>query len=408
MRRVAVIGAGPAGLMAAGQAARSGAQVFLFEQNEKAGKKIYLTGKGRCNVTNNKLPPDFLENVAVGKKFLFSALHRFTPEDTIHFFEAQNVPLKVERGDRVFPQSDKASDITKALISFCSQGGVEIIYDTKVNAISFFDDVFSLHTNRNSFTADAVILATGGKSYPATGSTGDGYRFVRPFGHTVSIPKPALVPILCSESFLAETEGLSLKNVTLSAEKNKKIIASEFGEMLFTARGISGPIALTLSSYLTHEEGEILLRIDFKPALDLQQLDARLLREFSENKNKNMATVMGHLLPSSFIGPFLKKANIEADKKIHSVTAAERAVISEFLKGFPLLFSGLDQLEYAIITSGGVSTSEVNPKTFESKLQKGLYFAGEVLDVDALTGGYNIQIALSTGFCAGIAAAKGE
>ncbi len=390
--KVAIIGAGAAGLFAAGLIANKGHEVIVFDGNEKCGKKLYITGKGRCNFTNVCDNQTFISNVVRGEKFLLSALSRFTPYDSLAFFEEQGVKAKIERGNRAFPESDKSSDIIKALTTFAKKAKIKL--EHKVNKIVKTEIGFLV--DGESF--DRVIIATGGKSYPATGSTGDGYRLAREFGHTIVPLQPALVPIELADEYIKELQGLSLKNVSLTAVCDGKRI-SRFGEMLFTDKGISGPIVLTLSSLINRLNCQS-LEIDFKPALSEAQLDARLLREFENNKNKNISAVMFSLLPKSMAAVFMAKLKINPAQKVNSVTVDQRQKIIKGLKCWTLKYKMLYPIEAGVVTSGGVDLREVEPKTMQSKLAKGLHFVGEVLDIDALTGGFNLQIAFSTAYAA--------
>lgn len=386
--KVAIIGAGAAGLMAAAQIVSKGHETIVFDGNEKCGKKIYITGKGRCNFTNLCDNQTFLDNVIRGRKFMQSALANFSPYDTVDYFESWGLKTKVERGNRVFPFSDKASDVTATLLKACQ--GVKFNLNHKVFSIFKRDNQFSV----DGEIFDRVVLATGGKSYSATGSDGSGYNLASRFGHKIVDLVPALVPIEVEEKFVADLQGLSLKNVLLSCDLgNKKI--TEFGEMLFTDKGVSGPIVLSMSSQINREKCKS-LSIDFKPALSMEKLEARLLREFDANKNKQIKTVMTSLLPSRLIGIVLQRANVESDRPVQSITVKERKSILSQLKCFTLTFKKLYPIDSAIVTSGGVALEQVNPKTMESKIVDGLYFAGEILDIDALTGGFNLQIAFST------------
>ncbi len=380
--KIAIIGGGAAGLMAGGFLSKQGHAVTIFDGNEKCGKKLYITGKGRCNVTNACEKEVFLENVVNGRKFMMSAINQFSPSDTQNFFESLGVKFKVERGNRVFPLSDKASDIIKALTLHC--GDCEIKLNEMVKAIEKKETFFIVLTNDSKYQFDRVIIATGGMSYSSTGSKGDGYKFAKMLGHNVVKPRGALVPIKLKDKFCCELAGLSLKNVKLTANYSggKKNL---FGEMLFTHDGISGPIALSLSSYISQER-EVKLELDFKPALNSEQLENRLLREFSENLNKNLTYIIKGLLPRSLVEIFLNKAVINGETKVNSVSKEQRMKIISLLKAFPLNFDGLYPIEAGIITAGGVDLKEINPKTMESKLVKGLYFIGEVLDIDCLTG----------------------
>ena len=386
--------------MAGIQAAKRGASVLLLEKNEKIGKKIYITGKGRCNLTNNSDIETHLTNTIHGSKFMNGAIRSFTPNDTMDLFE-NYVTLKTEHGNRVFPASDKSSDIISALNKMLSDSGVEICLNRNVKDISKQNDIFNiLCNNDNTYQSYSVLIATGGKSYSATGSDGDGYKFAKQFGHTIVDIKPALVPIIVKED-VKDIEGLSLKFVEASVIKNGKELAKEFGEMLFTANGVSGPIILTISSKINREDlADTKLLIDFKPKLSQDMLNTKFLREFEEYSKKNLSTYLKTLLPSSIVPYFIDKFKL-ADKKMSDMTRADRNILINGLKKFDLSIKMLDNIEKAIITSGGVDVKQVSPKTFESKLVSNLYFAGEVLDIDALTGGFNLQIAFSSGYVVG-------
>lgn len=401
MEKIAVIGAGASGLFVAGLLAQRGFDVTVFDKNEKVGKKLFITGKGRCNLTNLCPPEEFLKNVVRGEKFLISALYGFSSEDCVAFFEGLGLRIKVERGNRVFPASDKSSDVIRVLKEVhCS--GVNFSLSNNVTKIEKLENgkfVVVARSGKSEF--DRVIIATGGKSYSATGSDGAGYEFARAFGHTIEEIRPALCPIVLKDWFVGALQGVSLKNVSLNAVADGKKI-SQFGEMIFTDRGISGPIVLTMSS-LVNRAKNVELSLDFKSALSEKQLDLRLLREFEANKNKDLSNVLKNLLPKVVAEIFAKAVGLDEKKKIHDITKEERQRILFGLKDFKLHYGGLYDLEAGIVTSGGVSTKEINPKTFESKLVSGLYFLGEVLDVDALTGGFNLQIAWSTAY----ACAKG-
>lgn len=405
--KVAVIGAGPAGMMAAISAAQAGANVFLLEKNSKLGKKLYITGKGRCNLTNDISPQEFLKNVVSNPKFLYSAINRFTPQDTINFFEQFGCPLKVERGGRVFPLSDRSSDIIKTFEKALNNYGVNVIYDCEVLDINKSSDYFEvLCKNGKNIISDRVVIACGGLSYSSTGSTGDGYILSKKFGHTIIDTVPGLVSISVKED-VSSLQGLSLKNVSLSAEYNNKTVSNLFGEMLFTHTGISGPIVLSTSSIINRLPlDKVKLFIDLKPALDTNKLDERILRDFSKYQNKQFKNALIDLLPKSLIPEIIKRSGIDEDQKVNVITRMQRQNLINALKRFELNIQKLDGFERAIITCGGVSTKEIDPSKLESKLSKGLFFAGEVIDVDAYTGGYNIQIALSTGYLAGINAAR--
>lgn len=397
---VIIIGAGPSGLISSYICSNNGHNVILLEKNDKVGKKLYITGKGRCNVTNNCDVNTFLNNVVTNPKFLYSSLFNFNPQDTIDLFENNGCKLKTERGNRVFPESDKSSDIIKALKDLAVKNGTNIILNQQVVDCYKNKDKFVVKTTDNIYESDCLILCTGGASYKATGSDGFGYKLARKFGHTIKDIKPALCPIKLKDSWVKTVEGLSLKNVELSAYNNNKIIKSEFGEMLFTSSGISGPIGLTISSYINNFDN-VELYLDFKPALNNEKLENRIIREIDANKNLQINTMLKNLLPKNLVPIFLKVCKLDETKKLNSITVEDRKNIVYNLKNFKLNFDRIYDIDYAIVTSGGVNVKDVNPKTMESKLVKNLFFAGEILDVDALTGGYNIQIALSTGVSAG-------
>ena len=407
MGKVVVIGGGAAGLMAAYAAGSRGAQVTLLERNEKLGKKIYITGKGRCNLTNDCPPDEFLENVVRGGKFLTGAIWSFSPEDMMSLCERFSLPVKVERGNRVFPVSDHASDVTKMLERACLSVGVTIKLQEYVKEIGVLHSTMrDIITQNGVYPCEAVVVATGGLSYPSTGSTGDGLRFAKSLGHKIAPCVPSLVGLNCKGDFSA-LQGVSLKNVCLFATCGGKVIFSEQGEMLFTHYGISGPLVLSLSARINRLPfAELSCYIDFKPALDRETLDARLVRDLSERKNEQMKNVMRGLLPSALCLPVLKGAGIDPLKQANAVTREERSRLLDTLKNFPIVLTSLRGFEEAVVTSGGVELKDVSSKTMESKLAPGVFFAGEVLDVDAYTGGFNLQIAFSTGMAAGIAAAR--
>ena len=415
MKKICVIGGGPAGLMSAYWASKNGNQVTLFEKNEKLGKKIYITGKGRCNFTNDVPPDEFLQNVVRGEKFLRGAIYSFSSQKTIEFFEEYGLSVKIERGNRAFPSSDHASDVTKTLEKACKSVGVDVHLNEKVEKIRFLDEnniamsniipmsrIVLLKTNQAEYEFDEVIVATGGLSYPTTGSTGDGYIFARGVGHTVTDLKCGLCGLNLQGEDFKQLQGLTLKNVRLTVKLGQKTVYSEFGEMLFTHFGISGPIVLSASSVINRMQLQnLLVSLDLKPALDEQTLDKRLLREFENYKNKQIYNVLGELLPQKLIAYVLKTSGVSAKKVVNAVTKEERLNIVKTLKNLPLKIKSLRGFEEAIITSGGIDLSEINPKTMESKKIKGLRFCGEVLDVDAFTGGFNMQIAFATGYLAG-------
>ena len=407
MGRVVVIGGGAAGLMAAYAAGSQGAQVTLLERNEKLGKKIYITGKGRCNLTNDCPPDEFLENVVRGEKFLTGALWSFSPEDMMSLCERFSLPVKVERGNRVFPVSDHASDVTKMLERACLSVGVTIKLQEYVKKIGVLHSTMrDIITQNGVYPCEAVVVATGGLSYPSTGSTGDGLRFAKSLGHKIAPCVPSLVGLNCKGDFSA-LQGVSLKNVCLFAMRGGKVIFSEQGEMLFTHYGISGPLVLSLSARINRLPfAELSCFIDFKPALDRETLDRRLVRDLSERKNEQMKNVVRGLLPSALCLPVLKEAGIDPFKQANAVTREERGRLLDSLKKFPVVLTSLRGFEEAVVTSGGVELKDVSSKTMESKIAPGVFFAGEVLDVDAYTGGFNLQIAFSTGMTAGIAAAR--
>ena len=401
-----VIGGGAAGLMAAGTAAKRGVSVTLIERNDKLARKVAITGKGRCNVTNScPLLNDLISNVPVNGRFLYGAFSRFTTDDTIDFFEGLGVPLKIERGNRVFPVSDRALDIVDALNKFITVNGVkrkqgrvtELIVENGVVKGCVTDD-------GRKFFAENVLIATGGISYPATGSTGDGYTLAKQAGHTITDLKPSLVPLECHEGWCTDAQGLSLRNVEIRVEDTKtyKEVYKDFGEMLFTHFGVSGPMILSASSHMRNmERGRYVIHIDFKPALTYEQLDKRLQRDLLECSNKNLYNTLALMLPRKMIPVIVKLSGLNGNIKSNQVTKDMRATLVELLKDIRLTVTDFRPIDEAIVTSGGVSVSEIDPKTMKSKIIDGLYFAGEVIDVDAYTGGFNLQIAFSTGHLAG-------
>ena len=415
MQKVCIVGGGAAGLMAAYAAAKNGHSVDLFEQNEKLGKKIYITGKGRCNFTNDVAPEAFLENVVRGGKFLKGAIYAFSPEKTIEFFENQGLNVKIERGNRAFPVSDHASDVTKTLEKACKKVNVCIHLNEKVENIVFSSNdqgamsdigimprVVELMTNKGVYPCDGVIVATGGLSYPSTGATGDGYIFAREAGHSVTDLKCGLCGLNLEGDFFQELQGLTLKNVAICIKNDEKIVYEDFGEMLFTHFGVSGPIILSASSKINRLPFKNLtFTLDLKPALDETTLDKRILRDFEKYKNKQIANALSELIPQKLIQIILKTSGISYSKAVNVITKEERGRLLKAIKNFPLKIKSLRGFNEAIITSGGVDLKEINPKTMESKRIRGLKFCGEVLDVDAFTGGFNMQIAFSTGFIAG-------
>lgn len=407
LKNVIVIGGGASGLMAAYSAANQGAEVILLEKNEKLGKKIYITGKGRCNLTNDCPPDEFLTRVVRGGKFMTGAIWAFPPQEAMAFMEQHGLSLKTERGERVFPASDHASDVTKTLEKACREVGVTLKLNEEVKEIRFLQgNVSDVVSNKAVYPCDGAIVATGGLSYPATGSTGDGYRFAESAGHCLVECVPSLVGLNLKGNFSA-VQGISLKNAVLTAKRSGKTISSRMGELLFTHYGISGPLVLSLSAEINRLPlNEVSLFLDFKPALDEEKLENRLLRDFSERKNERMKNVMRGLLPAGLAQIVLARAEISPEKQANAVTREERARLIRALKEFPLEPLSLRGFSEAVVTSGGVSLKEIDPKTMESKLKKGLYFCGEVLDVDCYTGGFNLQTAFSTGYAAGNAAAR--
>ncbi len=439
MSKIVVIGAGPAGMMAAIVAARAGHEVTLLEKNEKIGKKLFITGKGRCNVTNACETEELFANVMEHEKFLYSAVYGFDNQAVMRFFEQSGCKLKIERGQRVFPESDHSSDVIRALDMQMKSAGVNLLLNREADAVltkpleeieeetvtAEADDKYKKKKagknkkkqtavvsgvklkNKEVISADSIIVATGGISYVLTGSTGDGYRFAKACGHSVTELSPALVPFQIAENWCKELQGLSLRNVTATVEVDGKKIYSDFGEMLFTHYGVSGPLMLSASSHYVHKaKGKAAtLYLDLKPALTKEQLDKRILREFDENKNKQFKNAITSLFPTKLLPIMPMLAEIDPDKKVNEVTKEERERFVDVIKHMELTITGLRDYNEAIVTKGGVSVTEVSPSTMESKLVKGLYFAGEVLDLDALTGGFNLQIAWSTGYLAGMSAA---
>ncbi len=416
---VIIIGGGAAGIMAAAASADAGASVTIIEKNEKLGKKLYITGKDRCNVTNNSGIQNLLLHVVSNPKFLYSAFSALNSQKLMGFLESSGLKLQTERGSRVFPVSGKSSDVIKTFKSALEKRNVQIYYNTEVQRINTENGIFksvdikyldgSGRKGTETLKADAVIIATGGVSYPSTGSTGDGYRFAKDTGHIVKETSPSLVPVNIKEGFAKELQGLSLRNVELTLMDGKKVLYKEMGEMLFTHFGISGPLVLTASCYMSGKDlTGMKFIIDLKPALTKQQLNERILRDFSECKNSYFKNSLGRLLPAKLIPVIIALSGIDADKKVNSVTKQERAGLTDLLKGLVMTPAGLRSYNEAVITKGGIMVKEISPATMESKKIKGMYFAGEVIDVDAMTGGYNLQIAWSTGFLAGKSAANAK
>ena len=424
MSKVVVIGGGPAGMMAALAACECGHEVLLLEKNEKLGKKLYITGKGRCNITNSGDMEELFAAVTTNSKFLYSSFYGYDNQQVMDFFEKEGLAIKVERGNRVFPVSDHSSDVINTLQRALKKAGVDVKLYTEVarilceerpdadeldkkephQIVTGVELKSGLVDGKKMVSADSVIIATGGFSYQATGSTGDGYRFAREAGHTVTDIYPSLVPFNCKEAYVKEMQGLALKNVTVRIYDGKKKLYEDFGEMLFTHFGVSGPLLLSASAMIAPKftSKELQMTIDLKPALDEEQLDKRILKDFEEAKNKQFKNSIGKLFPTKMIPVILEVSGIDPDKKVNEITKEERSSFVKLMKAFPVTLTGLRDFKEAIITRGGVKVSEVNPSTMESKKVKNLYFCGEVLDLDALTGGYNLQIAWSTGHLAGI------
>lgn len=406
MSKVVIIGGGAAGILAAAAAAENGNQVHIYEKNEKLGKKIYITGKGRCNVTNACEVDELFQSVVTNEKFLYSSFYGFNNYDMMEMVESCGCPLKIERGNRVFPKSDKSSDVIAALTNKLRTLGVEVHLLQEVKALDWNQEGIKgiiLKKNQEKVSADAVIVTTGGLSYPATGSSGDGYRFAKSIGHSITDLSPALVPFVTRESVVKDLQGLALKNIQVTIRKDAKVLYQEFGEMLFTHFGVSGPVLLSASSYVAKElkKGPLVLEVDMKPALTREQLDARLLRDFEELHNKQFKNALGQLFPAKLIPVMIERCGILPEKKVHMLTREERQALIQAAKSFSLTLVGLRDYNEAIITQGGIAVKEINPSTMESKKMPGVYFAGEVLDLDAVTGGFNLQIAWSTAWAAG-------
>lgn len=411
--KVIVIGGGPSGMMAAITAAESGNKVILLEKMERLGRKLLITGKGRCNITSSLPIDDFIQNTPGNGQFLYSCFKNYNNQDIIRFLKLKGLEVKEERGNRIFPITDKSIDVLECFKKRLKELNVEIIYNTKVTDVILKKEKLQVKTSDNKlFEAEKVVLATGGKSYPLTGSTGDGYKIAQKLGHTVTQIRPSLVPLECYDKKMCkELQGLSLRNVKIEVKntENNKIIYEDFGEMLFTHFGVSGPTILSGSAHLVRykkvdellKNKKIILKIDFKPALSEEKLDERILRDFSEFKNKQFKNSLEKLLPQKLIPIIIEKSKINPNKKVNEITKQERKNIVKLLKNFEISISAFRPIDEAIITSGGINIKEINPKTMESKLVPGLYFAGEIIDVDAYTGGFNLQIAYSTGYTAG-------
>ena len=410
--KVVVIGGGPAGMLASISAAKSGNSVTLLEKNNILGKKILITGKGRCNITSSLDISDFINNIPGNGRFLYSAFENFTNEDIIDLLKSEGVKVKEERGNRIFPVSDKAEDVRAALERVVKKSGVQVKLNSKVDKIEVEENkVKRVVCDNEKYDADKVILATGGRSYPLTGSNGEGYKIAEKVGHTIKPVRGSLVPLLADKEVCSRMQGLSLRNVGITMfdlEKDKKIY-SDFGEMLFTHFGVSGPTILSGSAHLLRykdvdkkiADKKVVLKIDLKPALSMEQLDARILRDFTEVKNKQFKNSLDKLLPKKMIDVVIDKSKINPDKHVNEITREERLNLVKLLKNFEVRIDGFRPVDEAIVTAGGINVKEINPKTMESKIISGLYFAGEIIDVDAYTGGFNLQIAYSTGFTAG-------
>ena len=405
---VFVVGGGAAGMMAAITAAENGAQVTLLERNDRLGKKLYITGKGRCNVTNDCAPEDFFQNVPRNPRFLYSAIYAFPPREVMAWFEARGCALKTERGNRVFPQSDKSASVIDALRAELRRLGVRVLQERALDIVTQDGAVCGLKTDGGFHKTERVILATGGCSYPQTGSTGDGYRMLEKLGHTIVPPVGSLVPLVEKGYDCKQMQGLALKNVALRLVNQKgKTVFEEFGELLFTHFGLSGPVVLSASAHMNEKDAYTVL-LDLKPALDEQKLDLRLLRDFEKFQNRDFENALVELLPRSMIPVIVRRSGIPAEEKVHSITREQRRALLELMKRFPVEIACKAPVEEAIVTSGGVKVSEIEPGTMQSKRVRGLYVAGELLDVDAYTGGFNLQIAWATGRAAGLAAACEE
>lgn len=405
-RRTIVIGAGAAGLMAAGKAAERGLEVILLDKNDRPGRKLRISGKGRCNITNDTDIDGLIENIPGNGSFLYSSFYTFSNEDIMQFFRDEGLELKVERGGRVFPVTDDARDVVSVLVKRAERNGAEIRYRSPVSSIEVSDGSVRAVKLKNSETieCDSVVIATGGASYPGTGSTGDGYRMAQKLGHTVTPLKPSLVPLIAAEKWVRDLQGLTLKNVSVTIyDRKRKKVYTDFGEMLFTHFGVSGPVILSASRHIMqYDYRDVFLSIDLKPALSPETLDARILRDFEKYSRKQFKNSLDDLLPKKMIPVIVELSQIPADKPVNQITKAERRSLVSLFKGLTLEICGSRPISEAIVTAGGVSTDEIDPATMESRLIKGLFFAGEVIDVDGYTGGFNLTIAFSTGCVAGL------
>jgi len=400
---VAIIGGGPAGMMAAAMAAKRGKNAVIIEKNSTLGKKLLITGKGRCNITNNCDISEFIANVPVNGNFLYSAFYTFTNRDLIELLNRAGLETKVERGERVFPVSDRAADVLLTLKKILKHYGVKFVHGEVISVISDGEDKRVILKGNRAFKCSSVVIATGGISYPRTGSTGDGYKIAGKFGHSIITPKPSLVSLVINSPYVKRMVGLSLRNISISVTRDNKEIYTDFGEMLFTHYGVSGPVILSASSHMRdYDKHKYRISIDLKPALDYETLDKRILRDFEKEKNKNFINSLDALLPKKTIPVIVDISKIPPDKKVNEISREERKRLVEILKSLEFEVSGPGSIDTAIITSGGINVKEINPKTMESKLEKGVFFAGEIIDVDAYTGGFNLQIAFSTGYLAGM------
>lgn len=404
-----VIGGGAAGLMCALTAAERGVKTCVLDPNRQMGRKLRITGKGRCNLTNNCDIKEFMTNIPSDGHFLYSSLNNLSPRDTMEFFNSRGVSVKTERGNRVFPVSDNANDVAGLLVQLCDESGVKFLHTTAQDILTHDGLVSGVKTGEDILSCRAAAVCTGGLSYPLTGSKGDGYKFAKQFGHSIIEPRPSLIPLESDDEYCAEMQGFSLRNVTLSAYEDGKLIFKELGEMLFTHFGVSGPLVLSASSHMRNMGKSVYtLKIDLKPALDEKKLDARILRDFELFANREFKNSLDKLASRAMIPVLIKLSGIPEAQKVNSITHEQRMRLLKLFKEFPVSVSGTRPITEAIITSGGVNTREVNPRTMESKLQPGLYFAGEVLNLDGYTGGYNLQIAWSTGYTAGKSVLKDE
>lgn len=403
---VIVIGGGPAGMVAAGTAAYRGKRTLLVEKNEKLGKKLFITGKGRCNITNAADFDEFMKNITRNSKFFFSSFKNFSNSDLIMLLESLGLKTKIERGGRVFPESDKSSDVIRALERYLNKNNVDIKLNSRFLGLRQENGAVAgaILDNGQFVECGSLIICTGGLSYPQTGSTGDGYAVAEKAGHTIIEPKPSLVPLVSEDTFIKELQGLSLKNVSIKASADGKLLYEDFGEMLFTHYGLSGPVILSASYFIADslkKKKNTIISIDLKPALTEEELDRRIIRDFEKNINKQFKNSLDQLLPHKLIPVIISLSGINESKEVHQITKQERKSLTKLLKGFNVTVIGTRPIDEAIVTSGGINLKEINPKTMESKLVKGLYFAGEVIDLDAFTGGFNLQIAFSTGYGAG-------